>query len=78
MAIKVIVFGKIRDLAGRDDISFPDDVADTDQLVQQLNAKYPGLDGTPYIIAVDKEVISKNTSLSNENIVAILPPYSGG
>jgi len=43
-----------------------------------LHAKYPGLKGSPYIMAVDKEVISGNTNLSGESIVAILPPYSGG
>jgi len=77
MSVKVITFGRIRDLTGSDDILFPE-VKDTDQLIQELNAKFPGLTGSPYIIAVDKEVISKNTALTGEHIVALLPPYSGG
>ncbi|HTQ63790.1 MAG TPA: MoaD/ThiS family protein [Puia sp.] len=77
MPVKVIVFGRIRDLMGSDEILFPG-VKDTDQLIQQLNVKYPGLAGAPYIIAVDKEVISGNTELAGEHVVALLPPYSGG
>jgi molybdopterin synthase sulfur carrier subunit len=77
MPIKVITFGRIRDLTGSGEILFAE-VPDTDQLIQQLHAKYPGLKGSPYIMAVDKEVISGNTNLSGESIVAILPPYSGG
>jgi molybdopterin synthase sulfur carrier subunit len=38
----------------------------------------PALAGMKYIIAVDKQVIIKNTILNNNSVVALLPPFSGG
>ena len=77
MPVKIITFGRIKDITGSGDIFF-DGAADTNQLIRQLHERYPALANTPYIVAVDKEIISGNTGLSGENTVALLPPYSGG
>jgi molybdopterin converting factor small subunit len=76
MSIKVILFGKLADIAGNS-VSVKN-VADTDSLVNALNKDYPALANTKYVIAVDKQVIRENTVLSNNNTVALLPPFSGG
>jgi molybdopterin converting factor small subunit len=31
-----------------------------------------------YVIAVDKKVANENTTLTENSIVALLPPFSGG
>jgi sulfur-carrier protein len=77
MPVKIITFGPVKDILG-DENMYVDDVSDTDQLVQQLNRHFPALRGTPFIIAVDKEIISENTVLYGDQVVALLPPYSGG
>ncbi|PWT76814.1 MAG: molybdopterin synthase sulfur carrier subunit [Bacteroidetes bacterium] len=78
MAIRVITFGPIRDLTNNESICF-DQVADTDQLVRKLHIKYPALEHSPYLIAVDQEIISGNFALSDsDHEIALLPPYSGG
>ena len=76
MSIKVILFGKLSDIAGN--AVSVDSVTDTDSLVTVLRKNYPALADTKYVIAVDKQIIKENTSLNNNSIVALLPPFSGG
>ena len=76
MSLKVILFGKLADIAGNS-VSV-DDVADTDSLVNRLHKDYPALADAKYLIAVDKQVIKENTSLNSNSVVALLPPFSGG
>lgn len=76
MSIKIILFGKLADIAGNS-VSVKN-VADTDRLVDALHKDYPALANTKYLIAVDKQVIKGNTVLNNNSTVALLPPFSGG
>lgn len=77
MQVKLILFGRLTDITGKNNIVIPD-VKDTDELVQQLQQLYPAFATTPYILAVEKQIINSNTILSDNNTVALLPPYSGG
>jgi molybdopterin synthase sulfur carrier subunit len=43
-----------------------------------LHRTYPALAESKYVIAVNKQVITSNTSLDENSVVALLPPYSGG
>jgi len=76
MSVKIILFGKLADIAGSS-VSV-DNVPDTDSLVDSLNQRYPELSTTKYVIAVDKQVIKENTALNKKSMVALLPPFSGG
>ena len=76
MSVKIILFGKLADIAGGS-VSI-DNVLDTDSLVDSLNKRYPELATTKYVIAVDKQVIKENTVLNKKSTVALLPPFSGG
>jgi len=77
MAVKVLVFGQLTDITGSTTVSV-EDAKDTDELTRKLHAKYPGLAAMKYVVAVEKQVISVNTALHQDNIVALLPPYAGG
>jgi len=77
MEINVIIFGKLIDITGSAAITI-NNVADTEQLNEQLHNRYPALTGYPYLIAVEKEIIQGNTPLKNKDTVALLPPYAGG
>jgi molybdopterin synthase sulfur carrier subunit len=76
MSIHIILFGRLADIAGSS-VSL-DNVADTDGLVRALHRTYPALAESKYVIAVNKQVITSNTSLDENSVVALLPPYSGG
>ena len=77
MEVKVILFGKLIEITGSAAFTF-NNVADTAQLNQQLLSRYPALNGYPYVIAVEKEIIHSNTPLKHNDTVALLPPYAGG
>jgi molybdopterin synthase sulfur carrier subunit len=76
MSVKVILFGKLAEIAGGS-VSV-DNVADTDGLINALHKDYPEFIKTKYVIAVDKQVIKENTVLKKKSTVALLPPFSGG
>lgn len=76
MSVKVILFGKLADIAGNS-LSVAK-VADTDSLVAALHKDYPALTHAKYVIAVDKQIINENTALNKNSMVALLPPFSGG
>lgn len=76
MKTKVLLFGQLAEAAASEmEIS---DVKDTDQLVQEINKRFPVLSGMRYRIAVNKNLITENTTLTNTATVALLPAFSGG
>lgn len=77
MAVQVIVFGQLTDIMGHNPVTI-DSAADTSDLIEQLNQRYPALVNKPYIIAVDKQIVTGHTALSGNNTVALLPPFAGG
>jgi len=77
MQINIIIFGQIADITGTSSLTV-ENVADTSQLVEHLTAAYPALSSAKYAIAVDKKIVKENTPLSNNNTIALLPPFSGG
>jgi molybdopterin converting factor small subunit len=75
--INVLTFGAVTEITG--DKSFiMEGIESTEMLMQVLEEKFPLLKTVQYAIAVNKEVIQKQTALENGNTVAILPPFSGG
>ena len=77
MQLKIILFGQLTDIA-RNNMIVVDDVKDSDELVAAVNKLYPAMSAIKYIVAVDKKAIHTNTSISEKNSVALLPPFSGG
>jgi molybdopterin converting factor small subunit len=75
--VEIIVFGQLTEITGHEKISI-NSIADTNTLVKELHHKFPELMNTRYVIAVDKKIVLRNTSLSDKNTVALLPPFSGG
>jgi len=76
MSVKIILFGKLAEIAGG--AVSVENVADTDSLINTLHKDYPEFAQTKYLIAVDKQVIKENTVLNKKSTVALLPPFSGG
>jgi molybdopterin converting factor small subunit len=76
MSVNIILFGRLADIAGNS--VFINDAADTDGLINALHNTYPALAEAKYVIAVNKQVITSNTLLNENTVVALLPPFSGG
>jgi molybdopterin synthase sulfur carrier subunit len=77
MNITIILFGQLSDIIGHETLMMSE-VLDTDQLQVQLKQHYPGLAASKFVIVVDKQLVQENTRLNEDNIVALLPPFSGG
>jgi len=77
MQINILIFGQLAEITRSRQVIF-NDINDTETLKNVLQEKYPALSELPYLIAVDKEIVSANTILNDKSIVALLPPYAGG
>jgi molybdopterin converting factor small subunit len=77
MAITVYFFGSLVDIAGLSKKDF-DSLSDTDSLNHHLQKEYPALGSAKYFIAVNQQMIKTNRELNNGDIVALMPPFSGG
>lgn len=76
MQINIILFGQLCEVLGESLVL--NDIADTDNLQSVLNIKYPALNNSKYVMAVNKKLVTENTVLTQNCTVALLPPFSGG
>lgn len=76
MKIELLAFGKIAEVVG--DKQQLEGITDTASLQDLLQEKYPQLTGLPFRIAVNKVIVSGNTMLQDDAVVALMPPFSGG
>ena len=75
--IKILFFGQLVDITGIKELTV-ENVIDTDTVQTILCQQFPALGQSKYIIAVNQEMISENKRLTDNSIVALLPPFSGG
>ncbi len=77
MKTEILLFGQLVELIGKDTISI-EGCADSTILLNKLKEQYPVLAVTKFVMAIDKEIVNENKLLEEKNIVALLPPFSGG
>lgn len=75
--MEIILFGVLADITGGSKFD-PEGITSTDQLKQKLLLLYPSISKIPYAIAVNNEIIRSNHSLEKNDLVSLLPPFSGG
>ncbi len=77
MKIKILVFGQLSEIINASELALLA-VNNTDELNKKLFELYPKLNEIKYTLAVNKKIIHENTPLNHEDVVALLPPFSGG
>lgn len=77
MELTVFFFGSLVDITGLAK-KVMDLQLDTDSLNIQLQKEYPALLATKYFMAVNQQMIKTNRVLNNGDVVALMPPFSGG
>ncbi|WP_166336608.1 MoaD/ThiS family protein [Sphingobacterium chungjuense] len=75
MKIRVLSFGGLVEIIGKENMI---EAIDTDQVVSHLEQTYPALAGRKYVLAINEQMKTENTLLQESDVVALLPPYSGG
>lgn len=78
MKVNVLAFGQIAIAVNSNNFFIDDEFNDTNSLLLILYLKYPSLQNLEFKIAVNKQIANTNISLNNNDIVALLPPFSGG
>lgn len=77
MEIEIISFGKIAEFIGNQKIEIAG-INNTDELKAHLEASFPSLRNMKYKLALNKHIVQRNSDISNNDTVAIMPPFSGG
>ncbi len=74
--MNILYFGQLVDITktAQEELS---DCKDLNALKIMLEEKYPLLKEKAYIFSVNQKIVQE-TSLNNEDEVALMPPFSGG
>ena len=75
--IDVMFFGQLADATGVSSVMV-EEVANTDMLIQMMKKRYPALESSTYMIAVNNAMVTENTIIRHGSKVAFMPPFSGG
>ena len=75
--MQLLFFGSLTDIAGKSGIELAP-VSNTEELKEELFGRFPQLKKQSFVIAVNKKVVIENTSLAENDVVALMPPFSGG
>jgi molybdopterin converting factor subunit 1 len=80
MQIKILFFGIVRDITNKNSFDIDiDSSMNIEQFVSLLQDKFTGFpDITSFTIAVNEEYVEKDFVLKANDVVAIIPPVSGG
>lgn len=77
MSLTIQLFGQFVEMAGSNTLQV-EGVQDTDGLRRKLEGMFHELQSIPYLVAVDKDIVTDNTPVAPTAVIALLPPYSGG
>lgn len=75
MEIKVLAFGQISEITGKEFILEGYDIT---SFKRALFVKFPSLIDKKFEIAVNKKITVENIDLMQNDVIALMPPYSGG
>ena len=78
MKVNILFFGSLADVAdGKSEIQL-EDVPDINSVKSVLFEKFPELVDYTFRIAVNQKILSDNITLSDNDVVALMPPFAGG
>lgn len=75
MQVKIIAFGQISEITGKELSLVADDITALKSILQN---QFPALEKKRYSIAVNQKLVKNNILLNVNDTVALMPPYSGG
>ncbi|KAA1039633.1 molybdopterin converting factor subunit 1 [Macrococcus equipercicus] len=77
--MRVLYFAHIKELINRteDNFTFSNELS-VKEFRKHLNETYPFLQGEKFQIAVNEEVVSDEELVNNGDVIALIPPVSGG
>lgn len=78
--IKVLLFAGIAEKIGQAQIEIENNDLTVEQLVQYLANEYPIIENElpNAMIAINEEFVNETTIVKSNDVVAVIPPVSGG
>ncbi|BBK27532.1 molybdopterin converting factor subunit 1 [Staphylococcus arlettae] len=77
--MQILYFAELKEILKKNtEIIEINDSISVKQLKETINAKYPEVSEKTYQIAVNEEFVQDNDTVKNMDIVALIPPVSGG
>jgi molybdopterin converting factor small subunit len=76
MNLTIKAFGNLTEITGTAELEL--EAQDSASLQAALFQKFPQLRERKFAIAVNKQLITENTDFKAHDVVALLPPFSGG
>lgn len=77
MQIKLRLFGIVAEKAGFED-QVVEGIAGTKELKEYLFQNHPAIESLTFSLAVNQAITTEECDLSDDDEVALLPPFSGG
>lgn len=77
MEIQIIAFGKISDFLSNQTLEISN-ITNTKELKIYLEKRFPALSGMKYILVLNKNLVQTDVDLNDRDMVALMPPFSGG
>lgn len=75
MSVKVLFFGELTEAFGKERIL---EQGDTEGVLQALAADWPAFKEKQVTVAVNTQIVHENRALAEGDVVALMPPFSGG
>lgn len=77
MVIKILSFGMLNGILPAE-IIIQNEEIDLESFQNLLKENYPLLGKYDFTVAVNRAVVNQNMSLKNGDVIALMPPFSGG
>ena len=77
MPINITLFGQLAEIVGNTTLQL-NNITNTNELQAEMQLLYPAFANARYAIAIDRQIVSENTTITDKTMVALLPPFSGG
>jgi molybdopterin synthase sulfur carrier subunit len=76
MNLTIKTFGQLAEVTGTAELQMQ--AEDLASLREALTDRFPGLRERKFAVAVNKQLITENRVFKENDVVALLPPFSGG
>ncbi|MEI6021207.1 MAG: MoaD/ThiS family protein [Bacteroidota bacterium] len=77
MKIRILIFGQLKDIIQSDEL-WMEDLHHSDELISLLQQKFPGIQNLQFKMAVNKKMVHQSVKLQEQDVIALLPAFSGG
>lgn len=76
--ILIKYFGQIAEVTNKTSEYLDVETSSVETIINQLNHVYPSLKSQDFNVAADQKIVDRETEISGEVELALLPPFAGG